>query len=130
MNKYYIDTCVWLDLIEKREPFIESTNKFIQKIISKSDLILYSDYVIEELGDKMSLEKFSDFLKKTNNSKIKLEKENISSIIKLMREFNLSFGDTVHLFLVLKSNSILVTRDTDFMKVSHLIKILNPRDLY
>ncbi len=78
----------------------------------------------------MSLAKFSDFLKKTNNSKIKLEKENISLIIKLMREFNFSFGDAVHLFLVIKSNSILVTRDTDFMKVSHLIKILNPQYLY
>jgi hypothetical protein len=51
--RYYVDTCIWLDLLEDRtdglRPLGEFAFQFIKKAMRHGDTIIYSSLVLGEL---------------------------------------------------------------------------------
>ena len=56
INKYYFDTCIWIDYFEGRKDNIRPLGDWafdlIKKIIREEAILVYSDLVEEELSEK------------------------------------------------------------------------------
>lgn len=140
MHKYYLDTCIWLNLF-KREgdptkgvPYWKIARNFIEKV-SESDKIIVSTIVLKELEFKLK-DKFllaknffknSDYIEiiKTTN-----EDYELARVLEKTEKIKLSFYDYLHIAIVQRLGVILITRDKDLMVVaSKHIQVSKPEYL-
>ena len=48
-ERYYLNTCIWLDFFEERDEKGERARKLIKNIVRKEGIILYSNLHMKEL---------------------------------------------------------------------------------
>lgn len=133
---YYLDTSIWIDLLENRNEIHlnkgELAQKLLDTIINDNDTIILSDLVIEELE---------------NNGITWFEFENLINSIKRLLEFDeskLDFigrakhislmrkipkNDVLHALIARDNNAILITRDKHFQHLTDIIKHKKPEEL-
>ena len=74
MQKFYVDTNIWLDYFQNRSdglrPLGEFAFLFFKKCIENKHTLIYSDLIENELYSKIKPKVFQDFL---NESKIYLK---------------------------------------------------------
>jgi len=109
--KYYVDTCIWLNILKKEKLFYKSSKELIE-----SNEITISTITLKELSYKINLNNiitqlnFLTKIEKTKNEDYllarKYEKEN---------NFNLSFYDYLHVAIAKRLFLPLVTRDRDLI---------------
>lgn len=134
MTKYYLDACIWLNLLNKEQTKVQGlavwklTELFLKQYEGK---IIISNYVIREIVDKV-LDK---------NTMIILEKYLLSTwkkeeIYPLAREieskegYNISFYDTIHVCIAIKENYTLVTRDEKLLSIAKkYITAIKPEEI-
>ncbi|MBI5064750.1 type II toxin-antitoxin system VapC family toxin [Candidatus Woesearchaeota archaeon] len=134
--KYYLDTCIWVDLYEERtgyfdEPFHDIAWKLLSLIKEKNHKIIVTDVLFIELTVHHSIEQingmflpFQNFIEKIISTK-KQEKE----AKKISQERYLPKGDVLHAIISRDHELIFVTRDKHFLKLRDIIKSLKPEDL-
>lgn len=135
-RKYYLDTCIWIDYFEDRtdnfRPLGERAFRLIKKILSESDLIMYSDIVDKELHKRYSLEKIQKLQgiipPEALITVISTTKQLQESII-LSRKLNIPKQDALHAILAKDNNAILISRDKHFYELEKQIQIKKPEDL-
>lgn len=122
--KYYVDTCIWLNLFKKEGdphkgvPYWQSVKEFIEKIMFSDNEVIYSGFVLKELEhnlkDRTIFEEKQKFLKEELKfSFVKATPEDYDFARKMESEFNfeISFFDCMHTALCKRGGYLLVTRD-------------------
>lgn len=129
--KYYIDTSVWLNLFKregdptKGKPYWKIAKEFIEKIMfSDANEIIYSGIILRELqiklGEQAYCEKREFFVQEQKFIKVDVLNEDkvMARQLESKYNFNISFYDLVHLSIAKRLGLILVTRDTQLIRVA------------
>ncbi len=129
-KKYYLDTCIWLNLFKKEGdstkgvPYWELTEIFMKKAIKEKAIIFYSDIVLRELQIKQSDEEYikskfyillTPVTRQLNQS---IEDRNKARELESKYHFEISFYDLVHLIIAKKVGAILITRDRKLLSIA------------
>lgn len=134
MQKFYLDTNIWLDYFENRSdglrPLGEFAFQFLKNCINSDCKIYYSNFVLFELKTKLSE---NDFFKKVDFAKenlvfIESTNENWKQAQILNKSANLHLADALHLVLAKNNSCILITRDKHFDSLE-LIEIKKPEEV-
>lgn len=134
--KYYLDTCIWVDLYEERtgyfgEPFGDWAWKVLSLIKETESKLIITDILIEELLVRYLPEEIRGMMNffKENIEKIKLIEKQKEAARKITLERNLPLGDVLHAIIARDHNLLFVTRDNHFRKLIDITKFLHPRKL-
>jgi predicted nucleic acid-binding protein len=140
VKRYYLDTCIWLNLFKKEgdstkgAPYWKIAKDFLEQIKSDEKVIV-STIVLKELiftaGDKFELIK--SFFKASEFIEIiKTVPEDYDFARKLENEdrLRISFYDYLHIAIAKRINALLITRDKDLItKANKLIQANKPEEL-
>ena len=136
VEKYYIDTSIWIDLYEDRKGYHGKTLgdyalKLFAAIKAKNAVLCISDLLIRELEGYYSLAEINGMMKPFEKitEKIIATKEQRVESRKIAAERNLPPGDVLHAILARDHKLILVTRDNDFKKLGDVWKYYKPEEL-
>lgn len=136
MQKFYLDTSIWLDFFEDRDepnfPKSDWAHKLLNKITENNDKVIYSDNNIYELNiigyTTYELENMLQPLKPILIFVESTEKQ-ISKAKDLSLKRNIPKRDALHALIARDNKSILVTLDRHFQKIRDIIKPKRPQDL-
>lgn len=135
-EKYYIDTSIWIDLLEDRqgynnEPLGNFALKLFALIKAKKSTLVISDLLIRELEGYYSFEEINSMLLPFQKitEKIIATKEQRVEARKIAEERNLPPGDVLHAIIARDNNLILITRDKDFRQLEDISEHYKPEDL-
>lgn len=129
---YYLDTSIWLDVYEKRGKNGEEALRFLEKIIGRDCILLYSALHIKELKylgysfDEIA-EMFS-FAKK-NLRKVHIYKQEKEQAKKLALKRKISQGDALHAILSRNNEAQLISRDIDFENIRDIVIAKKPEEI-
>ena len=136
MNKYYIDTSIWMDVYEGRigfnnEPLGKYALKLFALIRKENHRLVISDILIQELQRYYPIEKINGMMKIYENliEKVSVSKKHYKEAEKIVKEKNLPLGDVLHTILARDYNLILVTRDKHFKELVFISKSYKPEEL-
>jgi len=127
LKRYYIDTCIWLNLFKKEGdaergvPYWEIADKFINNIKeSEQGDVIVSTIVLKELTFKLKEsfnKKRSFFKEKPYIIIVKMIAEDILLARKIESENNYQIGfcDCLHIAIAKRLDATLVTRDKDLI---------------
>ncbi len=131
-RKFYVDTCIYLNLWKKEKLFWEKALSFFEKREEHDEKISYSKLIIKELKYILSEKEFEhkrNLFRENRFEEIKLITEDIINARKIETEikYELSFYDILHMLLARKSQSILITRDRKLIKIARKYNIKTKR---
>ena len=121
--KFYVDTCIWLNLFKKEEnfskgqPYWKIAEEFIKKVIFSEHEIVYSGFVLKEIKHRLNYELFKEVHKLLKKEPkfcfVKALEEDYLFARKLELAFNFEIGffDCQHIAICKRLGCILVTRD-------------------
>lgn len=136
MESFYIDTSIWIDLLEERKGYSgENLGSFALQLFARikakglalclSDILLHElarFYTIEEIrGMTMPFEKITKKILSTSDQRREARRIAI--------ERNVPLGDALHAILARDHRLIFVTRDNDFRKLQDICPSYRPEDL-
>lgn len=135
-EKYYIDTSIWMDLLEDRkgynnEPLGDFALKLFSLIKAKKSTLILSDILIRELEGYYSLEEINGMMLPFQKiiEKIIATKEQRVEARKIAEERNLPPGDCLHAILARDNDFILITRDKDFKLLEDITSHYKPEEI-
>lgn len=136
-EKYFVDTLVWRDYYENRNdrfrPLGEWALAFFKKVLEEENIIIYSDVVERELGEKYDAEAISDIFSVINKNcllqKIEVQSNQVKEAAKLSKERHLPFGDAIHAVVARDNRAIMITRDHHFEEMQDVVISKKPEDL-
>ena len=135
-EKYYLDTCIWIDYFENRSdrfrPLGDWAFSLIKQIIRESNLIIYSDLVEEELlkyFDDIHIKEIISIIPKQLLIKIETKAKQLEEAIKISKKLRIPVKDALHAILARDNDTILVTRDKHFYELAKQVTIKKPEDL-
>ena len=136
MEKYYLDTSIWLDFFENRnEPNLPKGNwahKLLSKITENNDKAIYSDIVLLELGvagyQFHEIEKLFEKIKPILIFAESTEKQ-ARKAKDLSSKRDVPKGDALHALIARDNKATLVTLDNHFKKLVDIIKPKKPQDI-
>lgn len=131
-ERYYVDTCVWLNLFNKEENpatgyrYWGAAQDFFDRVMeSEEAIILISPVVLQEIKRKLGNAAYETVEQELNENdkilSIQLTDHDKADARKLESQyhFNISFGDLLHLILSRRFGATLVTRDRQLMDISN-----------
>ena len=137
--KYYLDTCIWINLFKKEVNIITNkeywkiTQIFLDKVLNQNDQIFYSGIILREIQIKLGddrLKDKSEFFYDLGIIKIELIQEDKILARKLESKYNfeISFYDLLHLSICKRLDFILVTRDRQLINIAkeNDVKVIKP----
>ncbi len=134
--KYYVDTSIWIDLLENRkgynnEPLGDYALRLFSIIRSKKYNLIISDRLIRELESFYSLEEINGMIKPFEDIIIKIVSTNKQreEAKRIAKERNLPPGDVLHTILARDNNLFLITRDKDFDRLIDICAYNKPEDI-
>jgi predicted nucleic acid-binding protein len=140
VEKYYLDTCIWLNLFKKEEDkknniqYWKITKDFIKLSQTRKGKIIVSSIVLKELyfTSKGKFDTIKKFFKESNHiDTIKTTPQDYN----LARAFekdhkDLSFYDYLHIAIASRLQIPLITRDKDLINFAkNHITVFKPEDL-
>jgi predicted nucleic acid-binding protein len=133
MNSYFVDTCIYLHVWKKEEPYWQSALRFFEQVQSQNSTFYYSGFVLKELEHILGKELFVQKRAVFTSSKFKkifVGKQDLdyARFIEEELEFTLSFFDCIHLASAYKLNATLVSNDNLLIGAARRlgIKTLSP----
>jgi len=133
--RYYLDTSIWLDLLENRNepnfPKGKWAKQLLDKIVKEGSMILLSDNNYTELSvlgyDALQIQ---DIFRKYQMIEYVLSThKQIGKAKDLSKKRNIPKRDALHALLARDNNAILVTFDKHFDKLTDIIKPKRTNDL-
>jgi len=135
LEKYYLDTSIWMDLYENRkgynnEPLGDYAFKLLILIKRKRALLIISDILINELEMNYSMEEINGMMKpfENNAEKISTTKEQRDEAAQIAEQRKIPRGDILHAILARDYHLILVTRDKHFRILEDICRHNKPED--
>lgn len=136
VQKYYIDTCIWIDLYEDRkgyngEPLGEYALQFLFLLLKKKKGLVISKPLISELEQKYTMEEINGMMKPFSSilHVVNATKEQEREAKRIAQERNIPSADALHAILARDFTLILVTRDNDFRKLTDIVVYYKPEEL-
>ncbi len=135
-KKYYLDTSIWLDLLENRneskKPKGDWALELLSKIVEDDDRIVYSDnnhYELQSLGYSGSyieemLDRFNPLLIHVESTERQVRKAKDLSLKRSIPK-----RDALHALIARDSGCILVTLDRHFKKLADITISKSPKEL-
>jgi len=139
-KKYYIETCIWLNLFKKEGdltkgiPYWRLAKDFIERVEVQNDKIIVSTIVLKELyfTAKDKFNHIKKFFKESEYIElVKTTPEDYELARKWEQEHRaLSFYDYIHVAIAKRLNILLITRDEELVEFakSH-IEVFKPEEL-
>ncbi|MDP3729041.1 MAG: type II toxin-antitoxin system VapC family toxin [bacterium] len=134
MTKYYVDSCIWLNFLNKEQnkvqglPVWKLTEEFLRQC---DDKIITSKFVVKEIADKVKDQRM--MLRLERYISTKWTKEEIFPLAKEMEskeKYMLSFYDCIHLCIAIKENYVLITRDERLLTIAKkYIEAIKPEEI-
>ncbi|HLC80286.1 MAG TPA: PIN domain-containing protein [Candidatus Nanoarchaeia archaeon] len=135
-EKYYVDTSIWMDLLEDREgynkePLGDYALKLFAMIKAKKHKLAVSDLLIRELESNYSVEEINGMVLPFQKimEKVFVTKEQRDEAKKIAEERNLPPGDVLHAIVARDNKYIMVTRDKHFKELGDIIKHYKPEEI-
>jgi len=136
MEKYYLDTSIWLDFFENRnEPNLPKgdwAHKLLDKLIENNGKAIYSDILILELGlvgyQPDEIEKLFEDLKSILIFVESTEKQ-MRKAKDLSSKRNIPKGDALHALIARDNKALLITLDNHFKELLDITKPKRPQDI-
>ena len=135
-EKYYVDTSIWIDLLEDRkgynnEPLGDFALKLFSLIKAKKSTLIISDLLVRELEGYYTLEEINGMILPFQKiiEKVVATKEQRVEARKIAEEKNLPPGDCLHAILARDNNYILITRDKGFKLLEDISNHHKPEEL-
>lgn len=135
-EKYYVDTSIWMDLLEDRkgfngEPLGDYALKLFTMIKAKNHRLVLSDLLIRELESNYSIEEINGMVLPFRKiiEKVFVTKEQRDEAKKIAGERDLPPGDVLHAILARDNNFMMVTRDKHFRELGDITKPYKPEEL-
>ena len=140
-GRYYIDTCIYLNLWQKEEingiKLWKYAKNFLERIDKKSGMVYYSGFIFKELMHILAKEEFQKkkilFESSPNFKKVILSEREFQIARQIEKETksSVSFFDIIHMLLAKKTNSILITRDNKLIQISkkYGVEVKKPEEL-
>lgn len=136
MEKYYVDTTIWIDLYEDRkgynnEPLGDFALKLFSLIKGRNAILVISNVLIRELERKCSMNEIKGMMKpfEKNIEKIIATKEQYEESKKISLERDLPLGDALQAILARDNKLILITRDKHFIKLKDITSYYKPEEI-
>jgi|SRR3989338_370761 len=135
-EKYYVDTSIWMDLLEDRkgfndEPLGDYALKLFTMIKAKNHKLVLSDLLIRELESNYSIEEINGMVLpfKKIIEKVFVTKEQRDEAKKIAEERDLPPGDALHAIVARDHNFIIVTRDKHFKNLTDITRHYKPEEI-
>lgn len=135
-KKYYVDTCIWVDLYEDRkgfnnEPLGEYAWRLFLKIKRENNRIVISDLLIRELESNYSMEIIKGIMRPFGFlfERTYLTKKQNDEASNLVKERNVPKGDIKHAIIARDNNCKLITRDKHFKELRDISEPYKPEEL-
>ncbi|MBI5798199.1 PIN domain-containing protein [Candidatus Woesearchaeota archaeon] len=119
MTKYYVDSCIWLNLLNKEQikiqglPVWKIAELFLQQY--KGDIII-SDFVRREIIRKINFPEAILLIEKNAEAIVVKEEEiTLAREIESKERYRLSFFDCIHIATAKTRNYTLITRDKELL---------------
>jgi predicted nucleic acid-binding protein len=133
MIRYYIDTCIWIDYFEDRKdkfrPLGDWALSLIKKIIENGDYFVISDHLITELSKNYFYNEFFKIIPNKLIIEVEFNENQTKEAFKLKKKLKIPFKDILHAIIARDSDSIMVTRDKHFYKLSKEVVVKKPEEL-
>lgn len=136
MEKYYLDTSIWLDFFEDRnEPNLPKgdwAHKLLNKITEDNNKVIYSDIVILELSLAGYMpHEIENLFEKIKPILIFVEstEKQARKAKDLSAKRNIPKGDALHALIARDNKATLVTLDKHFKKLLGITKPKRPQDI-
>ncbi|MBI2124662.1 PIN domain-containing protein [Candidatus Pacearchaeota archaeon] len=132
MQRYYLDTSIWLDLFEDRGKNSEKVLEFIKKMIENNSLIHYSEANIKELkhlgyGFNEVTALFIPI--RSIIRKIHICEDEINMAKKIALQRNVPKIDALHAILSRNNEAQLISRDRHFEKLKDIAITKKPEEI-
>jgi rRNA-processing protein FCF1 len=139
--KFYLDTCIWLNLFKKEisfrgAPYWKFAEDFIGRNLKSGNKIMYSGMVLKELKIKLNKKEYkkqNNWIEKSKFTRITVLQEDKDAARKLESKyfFEISYYDLVHLSICKRLNLILITRDRELIEIAkeNQVKVSRPEDI-
>ena len=134
--KYYVDTSIWMDLLEDRkgyngEPLGDYALKLFVMIKAKKHTLVVSDLLIRELESNYSVEEINGMVLPFQNiiEKVLMTKEQRDEAKKIALERDLPPGDALHAIVARDNRYVMVTRDKHFKYLQDITKHYKPEEI-
>ena len=135
-EKYYVDTSIWMDLLEDRksytgEPLGDYALKLFAMIKDQNHQLVLSDLLIRELESNYSTEEINGMILPFTKiiQKIFVTTTQRDEAKKIATERNLPPGDVLHAIIARDNSLIMVTRDKHFKKLEDITKHYKPEEI-
>jgi len=135
-EKYYVDTSIWIDLVEDRkgyndEPLGTYALKLFAMIKAKKHKMVVSDLLVRELESKYSMEEINGMMLPFQKimEKVFVTREQRDEAKKIAEERNLPPGDVLHAIVARNNNYIMITRDKHFRELEDITKHSKPEEI-
>lgn len=136
VEKYYVDTSIWIDLLEDRkgyndEPLGSYALKLFALIKAKNHKMIVSDILIRELESNYSVEQINGMVLPFRKvmEKVFVTREQRDEAKKIAEERNLPPGDVLHAIVARDNNLIVITRDKHFKELEDITKHYKPEEI-
>lgn len=134
-EKFYFDTSIWLDFLEKRDepnfPKATWAKELIRKIINNRYKILFSDVNMLELVNNNYLEfEIEEFISSLRPIIIYVEatEYEIGKAKDLAQKRDVPKKDALHALIARDNNAILITLDNHFKKTADISIPHSPKE--
>lgn len=132
MERFYLDTSIWLDFYEKRGTHGEHAFQVLQKILLEDYVIFISDVIVKELKglgySPDQIEEMFTIAKPDHLVKVHLNKKQLVEAKVLARKRNIPCGDALHAILARDHEAILLSRDHDFQRLKDITRVELPEN--
>ena len=139
MGKYYVDSCIYLNLWQKEGdeskgiPYWKLAQEFLDKSDSEGSTIYYSGFILKELKYKLPKDIFREKRKMFNESPF-LKRVVIDDLtfrearrLESETEYRHGFYDILHTLLAKRTGSVLVTRDKGLIAFARSLSVVAKR---
>ena len=135
-EKYYVDTSIWMDLVEDRrgyneEPLGTYALKLFAMIKAKKHKMVVSDLLVRELESNYSTEEINGMMLPFQKimEKVFVTTEQRDEAKKIAGERNLPPGDVLHAIVARDNNYIMITRDKHFQELEDITNHSKPEEI-
>ncbi len=135
-EKYYVDTSIWMDLLEDRkgyndEPLGDYALKLFAMIKAKKHKLVLSNLLIRELESNYSVEEINGMVLPFQKiiEKVFVTQEQRDEAKKIAEERKLPPGDVLHAILARDNKYRMITRDRHFKELGDITKHYRPEEI-
>ena len=135
VEKYYLDTSIWMDYYEDRKDPSKDIGEFafklLVKLLASKSTIVVSDFLLRELEVTYSLDKVRGMTLHFEHlmEKVSLSKEQNEEAKKIAEKRKIPKGDAIHAILARDNKAILVSRDNHFQKLRDICEVMKPEEI-